>query len=538
MNSILLYIIQSSVSLTIFYAFYQLLFKHEAYFGFNRYYLLFSIIISSLLPTMDFSIHQMFSISSDSLITAPVYSIVEYSLGEVTIYGGNVGNTNSIVGTNGLTLLQVILLIYFTGAIIKTVHFVWRLFQLSQIFRRSKVYEISGLCLIFTEPGTPSFSFFDYVFMDEELFKKNAEVEKIIEHEKVHIKQNHSVDLIIAEILTIIQWFNPLAYLIRKTIKENHEFIADNNVLATFPNASAYRKLLIENSSIVKTNILTHNFSYSLLKRRLFMIKKTKNPLQFSLKLVVVLLALNMVFFACSGPVQNDENNIATQSDEKGNPNGDMTDIFTVVEKAPEFPGGMEELFQYLANNIEYPQLAKEKGIQGRVFVNFIVDNDGSIDSVKVLRGIGSGCDEEAVRVVAAMPSWEPGLQRGKPIRVSYNLPIKFTLDDKVADSVYTLVEVMPEFPGGVDKLMAYLGKNIMYPASAKKAGVQGRVFVSFIVEKDGRVNESKILRGIGADCDEEALRVVNSMPKWKPGLSEGKPVRVQYNLPIKFQLQ
>jgi protein TonB len=103
-------------------------------------------------------------------------------------------------------------------------------------------------------------------------------------------------------------------------------------------------------------------------------------------------------------------------------------EIFTVVESMPEYPGGMGSLMKYLAENIKYPPLAKESGIQGRVFINFVVEPDGTISNVKVLRGIGGGCDEEAVRVVEKMPKWKPGKQRGKNVRVSYNLPVKFTL--------------------------------------------------------------------------------------------------------------
>jgi len=103
-------------------------------------------------------------------------------------------------------------------------------------------------------------------------------------------------------------------------------------------------------------------------------------------------------------------------------------EIFTVVESMPSFPGGMGELMKFLGQNINYPTLAKESGIQGRVFINFVVEPNGSISNVKVLRGIGGGCDEEAVRVVKSMPKWSPGKQRGKPVRVSYNLPVKFTL--------------------------------------------------------------------------------------------------------------
>jgi protein TonB len=103
-------------------------------------------------------------------------------------------------------------------------------------------------------------------------------------------------------------------------------------------------------------------------------------------------------------------------------------EIFTVVESMPEFPGGQAKMMEFIAQNIKYPAMARESGIQGRVFVNFVVEPDGSVSNVKVLRGIGGGCDEEAVRVVKSMPNWTPGRQRGKAVRVSFNLPVRFTL--------------------------------------------------------------------------------------------------------------
>ncbi|KAF0131897.1 MAG: periplasmic protein TonB [Bacteroidetes bacterium] len=104
------------------------------------------------------------------------------------------------------------------------------------------------------------------------------------------------------------------------------------------------------------------------------------------------------------------------------------TEIFTVVESMPEFPGGAEQMMLFIAKNIKYPPMARESGIQGRVFVNFVVEPNGSVSNVKVLRGIGGGCDEEAIRVVETMPKWTPGRQRGKAVRVSFNLPVRFTL--------------------------------------------------------------------------------------------------------------
>lgn len=106
------------------------------------------------------------------------------------------------------------------------------------------------------------------------------------------------------------------------------------------------------------------------------------------------------------------------------------TDIFTIIEEMPDFPGGTQKLSEYLAKNIKYPQLAKECGIQGRVFVNFVVEPDGSVSNVNVMRSLGGGCDEEAMRVVKSMPKWKPGKHRGKPVRVSYILPVNFRLTE------------------------------------------------------------------------------------------------------------
>jgi TonB family protein len=203
----------------------------------------------------------------------------------------------------------------------------------------------------------------------------------------------------------------------------------------------------------------------------------------------------------------------------------------------PEYPGGMEALIEYLGSNINYPDQAKQEGIEGKVFVNFIVEKDGSVGETKVIRGIGGGCDEEAIRVVSQMPDWIPGTQLGEAVRVSYNLPINFKLEEKDKDTIFNVVEVMPEFPGGNEALFSYLSKNIKYPENAKKEGINGRVFINFIIEKNGKVGEVKLLRGIGGGCDEEAMRVVSEMPNWKPGLQDGQPVRVSYNIPIKFAL-
>lgn len=117
-------------------------------------------------------------------------------------------------------------------------------------------------------------------------------------------------------------------------------------------------------------------------------------------------------------------------------------------------------------------------------------------------------------------------------------IPVELEDDEVVEAEIFTVVESMPKFPGGPGAMMKYLGQNIEYPQMARESGINGRVFVTFVVETDGRVTDIKVLRGIGGGCDEEAIRVVKNMPKWNPGKQRGKPVRVQFNLPIKFTLQ
>jgi TonB family protein len=234
----------------------------------------------------------------------------------------------------------------------------------------------------------------------------------------------------------------------------------------------------------------------------------------------------------------------------------DKNGVYQIVEEMPQYLGGEQALLKYVSDNITYPQEAKDKEIQGRVFVSFVIEKDGSVNEVKVLRSIGGGCDEEAVRVIKGMPKWKPGKQEGKPVRVSYMMPINFKLSDgqptksdKKADAgkpdmkpdkngVYQIVEEMPEFPGGVEALMDFVAKNVVYPQEAMDKEISGRVFVSFIVEKDGSVNEVEVKKGIGGGCDDEAVRVIKAMPKWEPGKQEGKPVRVSYMMPITFKLQ
>ena len=240
--------------------------------------------------------------------------------------------------------------------------------------------------------------------------------------------------------------------------------------------------------------------------------------------------------------------------------------VFEVVEIMPEFPdGGMSGLMQFLSKNIQYPINAQKNHTQGRVTVQFVVNKDGSISEPKIIRGVDPDLDGEAIRVISLMPKWKPGMQKGQPVRVKYTVPVMFRLSDdgqkeeykpipkidetvvvgyasKQApaeeDPVFEVVENMPEFAGGMGGLMQYLSKNIKYPVEAQKAGIQGRVIMQVIIDKNGNVTNPKVTQPVDPLLDTEAIRVTASMPKWKPGTQRGMSVNVKYTFPIVFRLQ
>jgi TonB family protein len=270
--------------------------------------------------------------------------------------------------------------------------------------------------------------------------------------------------------------------------------------------------------------------------------------------------------------------------------------VFMMVEEMPQFPGGEKVLREYISGAIRYPKEAQENGIQGRVYVTFVIDTLGSVVDAKIARGVDPSLDKEALRVVSELPQWQPGKQRGKLVKVAYTVPISFALEGgeispknetltvtfannrmtlsgsvnliekmrpymqtgkpnaflgkdsgslifsssevSLDDPVFYIVEEMPEFPGGEAALRSFIAQAIQYPQEAHEKGIQGKVYITFVVSKEGMVKDSKIARGVDPLLDNEALRVVNELPQWQPGKQRGKEVNVSYTVPIQFVLQ
>jgi len=233
--------------------------------------------------------------------------------------------------------------------------------------------------------------------------------------------------------------------------------------------------------------------------------------------------------------------------------------IYNVVDEMPEFPGGDKARLDYIVKNITYPEEARIQKTEGTVYISFVVEKDGSISNTKILRGIGNGCDEVVIEIIDNMPVWKPGMKDGNPVRTRFNMPVKFVIGEKVEpeeavpasegkkvtpstqgdeDQAYVVVEKVAEFRGGPEALWEYMEKAVSYTDEARKAKVEGSVYINFIIEKDGTVSHAWVVRGLGSGLDEIALNAINNMPAWKPGKHKGKPVRVQFNMPVKFSLK
>ena len=426
MNNILQMLLQSSLSIAVIYLVYYVFLRKDTFFKTNRFYLITAILFSLLIPFLDLSV-----------LFGPIERTYFVLLDPIIIYPEGIQATMD----NNPSLFQIALAVYFTGVIIFLFRFLFQLGQLIYLIRRYGISKKQGMRFVFTDKTYSPFSFFNIVFLNRSDLE-SVDTQKIIVHEKVHIQQWHSLDLMLLEIITIIQWFNPFIWMYRHAVKTLHEYLADEGVLYSGVNVKVYSALLFNQSTGIQINDLANNFSKSLLKRRFIMMTKSRTQKFARLKLMLVLpLAFSMMLVISCGPdipAQQEEEVVKPQTEapnEADRPppsqvkEDEPAKIFTVVEVMPEYPGGTDEMMKFLAENIKYPTVAQENGISGKVFVTFIVDENGLIDNISILRGIGGGCDEEAIRVIKMMPKWKPGTQRGQAVRVQYNVPIKFTLD-------------------------------------------------------------------------------------------------------------
>jgi TonB family protein len=358
--------------------------------------------------------------------------------------------------------------------------FLFRIIQLAVLIRKHKVQVADGFKFVTLNKETSPFSFLKYVFVSEALFQ-NKGYDKMLAHELEHVKQGHSIDVIILEILTVFQWFNPFMWMLNRAIRENHEYLADHAVLTSGVTRGYYKKLLLD-QFVGGQLVIANNFNYSIIKNRIKMMSKMKSSKLAISKIVfgALVAAALVIAFACE-----QKETVETQTIQEEN----STVISRIIDNGKiKLEGTAQDLEKYKAM------------FSGNSEFEIITDSFGNTFLIK----------KEAI------------------------IPKTLNADEQI----FYVVEDMPEFPGGEMALRQYIAGAVKYPEDAVKKGIQGKVYVTFVVAKDGTIADAKIARGVEPSIDAEALRVINSLPEWKPGKQRGQAVNVSYTVPINFKLQ
>ncbi|NGM66401.1 TonB family protein [Sphingobacterium sp. SGR-19] len=448
------YLILANLSLILFFGIYVLVLKHLTFFQWNRIYLLSAIAVSFVIPLL-----QFVDLSHHREVYRPL-AMIDFAEMEA------VGVTDTLAHNNSWSTMDWVRFVYIAGA---GLMLLWLGIRLYRVFRAFGGNALEGR----------SFSFFNRVFIPEQA--QHSDV--IAVHEEIHIKQRHSYDILFIEAVRVFNWFNPIFYFYLKELKFQHECIADK---ACSGDKVQYAELLVSNAMHVSPSVLIHEFSnQSFLKRRIMMLFKNKSKKINLISYVMILPALLLI----SGMA------LAF--------NGSIRDVVVSITAVD-------------AENIAQQDTTKRKAEEAK-------------EETMPKR------EEEAIPIRKVTPKGEP---RQEENQNAVTEVIIAPQEQENTDRVFTAVEVNPEPKGGLKAFREWVGENYNYPQVAIDAGVKGRVVISFIVEADGQLSDFKIVEDLGYGTGEEAIKILKKAEAWRPGIQNGRKVRVGYTLPINMNLQ
>jgi TonB family C-terminal domain len=401
------YLIELSVTHVAMILAYWFFLRKERQYAKMRFYLIASTLLALTIPLL--KLPKLLFNSKEPIDAVPMEAI---ALDAMSIAPAADRSTWSY---------DLLIWVYIAISVFFLLKFLSGVFYLIWLERKSSYEKFNDLYIRKVRNIRGSFTFFNWIFLSEAIVDKDRQdYEVILKHEKAHASLGHTYDVMFFELFKVCFWWLPTAWFIIKEIKKIHEYQADAYALKSY-NVDRYSSILI--SSTLKTNGLSLASSFHdglILKRLKAMKQQAKKISPWKLGVLSALCASLIIVFACSEETKDDS---LAKSQTQG-------DIFTAVERQPEFEGGIDAFNSYLMNEINYPLLARRTGIEGRVDVQFVVEKDGSLTEVKAIKGIGAGCDSEAVRVLQNAPRFKPGSQNGKPVRVRMVVPITFKLDE------------------------------------------------------------------------------------------------------------
>jgi TonB family protein len=416
MMSFLLYQLWAAFGIAVFTGMYYLLFRKETFYRFNRMYLVSSVILSMILPAIHLAPFQ----SDKGLLPVAIKSVTVMAY---KVYAP---------GIQAEQTFHFLPLLYWTIALILTGYLVNQVAGILALIRSHTIKDEDGHRVVMLTSGTHTFSFFNLIFIPPGLSSGN-EYKQVVCHELTHVRQLHSLDILLFQLIKILQWFNPFVYLMETMLKETHEYLADEAVLKQDSNAGQYRLLLLSQVFGIKPGLFSF-FNHSLIKNRLTMMTKQKSPPRSRLKyLIIVPFLMLVILVVCCNkneplappppppPPPPVETATTNETDEKP---------ITSVDQQAQFQGGdIENFREWVQKNVIYPPEAIKIGMSGKVMVQFTVDSKGKIGDIKVLRGVAPMLDNATLQALRLSPDWIPAKKDGREVKQQFVIPVIFALE-------------------------------------------------------------------------------------------------------------
>ena len=542
MAEFLIYDLKVAVLIAVFYFCYRLLMERETMHRLNRIVLLSSILLSLVLPLCVITLHKTVEVEQIPVVDTAELVITELGESEGQVHDWGKDHNHA---TSPLDSSSVIFAIFMIGVVCRSLYIAKSYRQLRRMIKDSEQHSLEdGVTLAVVDLPVAPFSWMRTIVLGRIDYEERNP--SILAHERGHILLHHSWDIVFVEVLTALQWFNPVVWLLRRDLRTIHEYEADASVLSSGSDVSQYIQLLMRKATGTKACILANGINNSTIKKRINMMLVNKSPRRNSLKLLALLpivgitLALNaetVTDFVYKNdepqkqvPVKKGKRNATIKT---GSNQG--INVIEIVE-----PKSDDELKVYDTTLGESePNMAvlilntKKKGEEPLLIV------DKKIATIEQVRALprDAVASVGTMREEAAISSYGEKAKYGALIITTVKHQKEIYNEQISQPDVFDKVDEAPQFPGGMAGMMQYLSSNIRYPEDAREAGTQGRVIVSFIVEKDGSISNAKVAKPTYSSLDEEALRVVSAMPNWMPGKQNGQAVRVKYSVPVSFRL-
>lgn len=419
------FLVLSTLAAGLFYGLYCLTLRRDRWLKQSQWYLLTTLWFSVIFPW--FTLPSSLATAAQTVLPTEGYMA---TLDEITISAYASMRTIDLADIHliGVALCLGYLL-FQIGAQAVTILRLWRKHT---VYRAADGYNIPrNASLVLLDDDTAPYSFFNQIVVGTRGLSDD-ELRCILAHESLHVSRYHTADIICARLLCCGAWFNPFVWLMLRELRAVQEFQADAAAIGSC-GREGYLHLLYRQATGTGYGHITNNFLSINIKKRIVMMNKTKSRFGAWKTLAALPVAAVLVMAGCQPAngeaVEQEEIPFeATNVDESAPLDANTDEVFKVVEVNPEFPGGEEALYKYLAENIKYPVMAKNNKVEGRVYITFVIEKDGTVSDAKVLRSVNEELDAEALRVINAMPKWKPGMQRGVPVRVQYNIPISFKL--------------------------------------------------------------------------------------------------------------